>query len=53
MYSWKPSAPVGLLSMLTLDRFDKLRPDATPGLDVICNGILQGVPFVMGKSVAS
>jgi hypothetical protein len=28
-----------------LDSLDPLRPGATPGLDVICNGILRGTPF--------
>jgi hypothetical protein len=27
-------------------RLDDLQPGADPGLDVICNGILTGSPFV-------
>jgi hypothetical protein len=30
---------------LRLDSFDALRPGATPGLDLICDGILTGAPF--------
>jgi hypothetical protein len=30
---------------LRLDSFDALRPGATPGLDLICDGILEGAPF--------
>jgi hypothetical protein len=30
-----------------LDSLDALRPGATPGLDVICDGILRGTPFHM------
>jgi hypothetical protein len=30
---------------LRLDSFDVLRPGATPGLDLICDGILHGAPF--------
>jgi hypothetical protein len=30
---------------LRLDSFDPLRPGATPGLDLICDGILEGRPF--------
>lgn len=31
---------------LKLDSIDHLRPGKTPGLDVICDGILHGTPFV-------
>ncbi|HXG87702.1 MAG TPA: hypothetical protein VNJ02_05135 [Vicinamibacterales bacterium] len=30
---------------LHLDSFDALRPGATPGLDLICDGVLHGKPF--------
>jgi len=32
---------------LRLDSFDALRPGATPGLDLICDGLLHGKPFHM------
>lgn len=31
---------------LTIDRVDDLRPGKSAGLDVICDGILRGTPFV-------
>lgn len=34
---------------LHLDTFDVLRPGATPGLDLICEGILYGRPFHMDE----
>ncbi|MGE3274274.1 MAG: capsule biosynthesis protein [Vicinamibacterales bacterium] len=38
---------------LRLDRLDPLLPGATPGLDVICDGILQGQPFHLDERRAS
>lgn len=32
---------------LKLERFDQLEPGATPGLDVICGGILGSTPYVL------
>jgi hypothetical protein len=34
---------------LKLDSLDPLKPGATPGLDVICDGILHQRPFVMDE----
>lgn len=36
----------GGIYTLALDDLDDLQPGAYPGLDVICNGILSGSPFV-------
>jgi hypothetical protein len=32
---------------LRLDSLDALKPGRSPGLDVICDGILHGAPFHM------
>lgn len=38
--------PLGKTSLsLKLESLDGLRPGSSPGLDVICNGILNGTPF--------
>jgi hypothetical protein len=31
---------------LDVDSLDALRPGADPGLDIICDGIMSGSPFV-------
>ena len=35
---------------LKLARLEELGPGMAPGLDVICNGILEHTPFVMGET---
>ena len=35
---------------LKLGRLEDLGPGVAPGLDVICNGILEHTPFVMGET---
>jgi hypothetical protein len=37
---------------LKLARLEDLAPGVAPGLDVICNGILEHTPFVMGETGA-
>ena len=37
---------------LKLGRLEDLGPGVAPGLDVICNGILEHTPFVMGETGA-
>ena len=31
---------------VVIQGLDDLRPGADPGLDVVCDGILQGTPFI-------
>lgn len=38
--------------VLKLDSLDRLRPGRTPGLDVICDGVLSGSPFVFDEPSA-
>ena len=39
--------------VLKLDRLERLLPGATQGLDVICNGILKGTPFIFDEGKPS
>jgi len=38
---------------LKLDKLERLLPGATPGLDVICDGILNGAPFTYDESAST
>ena len=39
--------------VLKLDKIERLLPGATPGLDVICDGILTGAPFVYDEGAST
>ena len=39
--------------LLKLDTIEQLLPGATPGLDVICDGILNGTPFTFDEDAST
>ena len=39
--------------VLKLDKIERLLPGATPGLDVICDGILTGTPFIYDEGAST
>ena len=39
--------------VLKLDKIERLLPGATPGLDVICDGILTGAPFIYDEGAST
>ena len=39
--------------VLKLDKIERLLPGATPGLDVICDGILTGTPFTFDEGAST
>jgi hypothetical protein len=38
---------------IAVDNLDELMPEACPGLDIICRGIIEGTDFVWGAEQGS